>query len=186
MSLIVIIFIGISLAMDASAVSICKGLAMKKINYFKAVVIGLYFGIFQALMPLIGFFLGSKCERFITNIDHWIAFILLFIIGINMIREALQKDEEKSNDSVSFKTMFPLAIATSIDAFAVGITFALLDANIFVSALIIGIVTFVLSFIGVIIGNAFGIKYKSKAEIFGGIVLIIIGLKVLIEHLFFM
>ncbi len=145
--------------------------------------IALYFGIFQAGMPIIGYFLGESFEELVTNIDHWIAFILLSFIGINMIREAFGTQEETSNDDTSFKTMIILAIATSIDALAVGITFAFLATNIWLTVSTIGIVTFLISAIGVIIGNKFGDKYEKRAEIFGGVVLILIGIKILIEHL---
>ena len=183
MGIVEIILIGVSLAMDAFAVSICKGLSMKKMNIKKAFIIGLYFGFFQALMPVIGYFLGSSFEHLITNIDHWIAFILLSFIGGNMIREAFGSDSENCNDKVNFKTMLPLALATSIDALAVGITFSFLDVEIFSSATIIGITTLIISIFGVKIGNKFGDKYEAKAEICGGVILILIGLKILLEHL---
>ena len=157
---------------------------MKKINWKKAIIIGLYFGIFQALMPMIGYFLGSAFESFVTNIDHWIAFILLALIGGNMIREALSKEEKDNyNDNVDFKTMVILAIATSIDALAIGITFAFLNVNLPLAVSIIGITTFIISLIGVKLENKFGSKYESKAGIAGGIVLILIGIKILLEHL---
>jgi putative Mn2+ efflux pump MntP len=184
MGIIEILLLAISLAMDAFAVSICKGLSMKKINWKKAIIIGLYFGIFQAIMPIIGYFLGTAFQGIVTNIDHWIAFILLSLIGGNMIREAFSEDESKNcNDNVDFKTMIVLAIATSIDALAVGITFAFLDVNMPIATSIIGIITFAVSIIGVKIGNKFGSKYENKAEITGGIILILIGLKILLEHL---
>ncbi len=184
MKIIEILLLGISLSMDAFAVSICKGLAMKKINWKKALIIGLYFGIFQALMPAIGYFLGSTFENLVTNIDHWIAFILLAFIGGNMIKEALAKEENNNcNDNVDFKTMLILAIATSIDALAIGITFAFLNVNLLLAITIIGITTFIISLIGVKLGNKFGRKYESKAGIMGGIILILIGLKILLEHL---
>ena len=176
------ILLGIGLAMDAFAVSICKGLSMKKIDYKKCTIVGIYFGLFQALMPLLGFYLGSTFKDLITSFDHWIAFGLLVLIGANMIRESFGKDES-SNDRVDFKTMLPLAIATSIDALAIGVTFSFLEVNIFRSIIIIGITTFVFSFVGVIIGNLFGSKYKKRAEIFGGIILILLGIKILLEHL---
>lgn len=183
MSIIEIIFIGISLAMDAFAVSICKGLSVKKMSYKNAIKCGLYFGIFQALMPLLGFLLGSTFKNIIEQIDHWIAFILLLIIGINMIKEAFDNDDKNKNDDMSFKTMLMLAIATSIDALAVGITFSFLEVNILMAIIIIGVITFIISFAGVAIGNIFGSKYENKAKIFGGVVLILIGLKILLEHL---
>lgn len=169
--------------MDAFAVSICKGLSMKKLDWKKAIIIALYFGIFQAVMPVIGYFLGTTFESLVTQIDHWIAFILLGIIGINMIKEAFSNDSENVNDKVDFKTMIILAIATSIDALAIGITFAFFKTNLLLAVIIIGIITFMLSLIGVKIGNKFGNKYEKKAEIFGGVILILIGVKILIEHL---
>ena len=183
MELISVLLIGVGLAMDAFAVSICKGLSMKKLEFKKAIIIALYFGIFQAGMPVIGYFLGTTFESFVTQIDHWIAFILLSLIGVNMIKEAFECDCENANDNVDFKTMVVLAIATSIDALAIGITFAFLKTNITLAAIVIGITTFVLSLIGVKIGNKFGNKYQKNAEIFGGIVLILIGAKILLEHL---
>lgn len=183
MSILEILLVSIGLAMDAFAVSICKGLAMQKMNWKKAIIIGLYFGIFQGVMPIIGYYLGVSFEDLVTSIDHWITFALLLLIGGNMIKEALDKSSEESNDDTGIKKMILLAIATSIDALAVGITFALLDINLKLSVLIIGIVTFILSIIGVKIGNKFGAKYKSKAEFIGGIILILIGIKILIEHL---
>lgn len=196
MTLFNLVLIAVGLSMDAFAVSICKGLAMKKISFQKALIVGLWFGVFQGGMPAIGYLLGINFEKYITAIDHWIAFILLAIIGGNMIKEALSKEEEKASDSLAVKEMFLLAIATSIDALAVGITFAflqedpienagLLTQNITIvpSVLIIGTITMVLSMVGVKIGNVFGLKYKSKAEITGGIILILIGLKILLEHL---
>lgn len=184
MGIIEILLLGVSLSMDAFAVSICKGLAMKKFNWKKAIIIGLYFGVFQAIMPIIGYFLGSTFEDFVTNVDHWIAFILLTLIGGNMIREALSKDKVNNyNDNVDLKTMSVLAIATSIDALAVGITFAFFNVNLILAVSIIGIITFVVSLVGTKLGNRFGSKYESKAGIAGGIVLIIIGIKILFEHL---
>ena len=183
MGFVEILLIAIGLGMDSFAVSKCKGLSMKKMSWKKALKIGLYFGIFQALMPAIGYLLGTNFESFITSIDHWIAFILLGIIGINMIKEAFSEDCEKINDDVDFKTMCVLGIATSIDALAIGITFAFLKVNLILALIIIGIVAFTLSFFGVKIGNVFGDKYQKKAEILGGIILILMGLKILLEHL---
>lgn len=184
MSFLDIFLIGVALSMDAFAVSICKGLSVKKAGVKHVLTVGVYFGGFQALMPMLGFLLGYKFESFITNIDHWIAFVLLAIIGGNMIREALGKDEDdKENDDFSFKAMLPLAVATSIDALAVGISFAFLGVDIVTAALLIGATTFVLSGVGIFVGNIFGSKYKSKAELAGGIVLILIGAKILLEHL---
>ena len=177
-----ILFIGAGLSMDAFAVSVCKGLAMKKMDIKKALICGLYFGVFQALMPLIGYLLGSGFKNVVSSIDHWIAFVLLGIIGINMIREA--KSCEVVNDSMDIKTMLTLAVATSIDALAIGVTFAFLKVNIVPAISIIGLITFVCSFLGVKLGSIFGEKLKSKAEIVGGVVLIMIGSKILIEHLF--
>ena len=183
MNFIDIFLIGVALSMDAFAVSICKGLSVKKVSARHVLTVGVYFGGFQALMPTLGFLLGYKFESFITNIDHWIAFVLLAIIGGNMIREALGKDEVEENGDFSFKAMLPLAVATSIDALAVGISFAFLGVDIVTAALLIGVTTFVLSGVGIFVGNIFGSKYKSKAELAGGIVLILIGLKILLEHL---
>lgn len=183
MSLIELLLISIGLAMDAFAVSICKGLSIKSFAFKKGILIGLYFGVFQGFMPLIGYLLGTSFEDVITSVDHWIAFVVLSLIGLNMIYESFSNDKESYNDKVDFKTMIPFAIATSIDALAVGITFAFLKVNILISVLLIGIITFILSFIGVKIGNKFGNKFDKKAQIIGGIILIIIGLKILFEHL---
>ena len=178
-----ILFIAIGLAMDAFAVSVCKGLSIKKINWKKIIIIALYFGVFQAVMPIFGFFLGSSLSGFVQKIDHWIAFILLLIIGANMVKESTDDELEKRNDKIDFKTMIILAIATSIDALAVGITFAFFNVNLLLAISIIGIITFILSIIGVIVGNKFGDKFQNKAELAGVIILIIIGLKILLEHL---
>lgn len=183
MGILSIIVIAIGLAMDAFAVSICKGLSMKKMSWKKGIIIGAYFGIFQALMPLVGYLLGIGFQDKVTGIDHWIAFVLLGIIGANMIKEALSKEEEGKNDSVDFKEMIVLAIATSIDALAVGITMAFLEVNIAIAITIIGIITFAISIIGVKIGNIFGNKYEKKAEFAGGVILILMGIKILLEHL---
>lgn len=183
MGAIEILLISIGLAMDAFAVSVCKGLAMKKMSWKKAIIIGLYFGIFQAVMPVIGYFLGTTFERFITNVDHWIAFILLVGIGINMVKEAFNKESENRNDNVDMKTMLVLSIATSIDALAIGITFACLKIHIVMPVITIGLITFIISVIGVKIGNQFGDKYGKKAEIMGGVILILLGIKILLEHL---
>ena len=183
MKLYEIIFISIGLAMDAFAVSICKGLSMKKINWKSTLIIAIYFGLFQAIMPVFGYLLGSSFSVIVQKLDHWIAFILLTIIGGNMIKESKDDEAEKRNDKVDFKTMILLAIATSIDALAVGVTFAFFFFFIFLSIIIIGIITLVLSFLGVIIGNRFGDKYQNSAEFAGGIILIFIGLKILLEHL---
>ena len=183
MGAIEILLISIGLAMDAFAVSVCKGLAMKKMSWKKAIIIGLYFGIFQAVMPVIGYFLGTTFERFITNVDHWIAFILLVGIGINMVKEAFDKESENRNDNVDVKTMLVLSIATSIDALAIGITFACLKIHIVMPVITRGLITFIISVIGVKIGNQFGDKYGKKAEIMGGVILILLGIKILLEHL---
>ena len=183
MGVIEIILVSISLAMDAFAVSICKGLSMKSMNWKKAIIIGLYFGIFQALMPVIGYFLGSSFSSLITNVDHWLVFALLLYIGGNMIKESFSKDDNASDDSVDFKTMLILAIATSIDALAVGITFAFLKINLLLAFSLIGVITFVLCIVGVKVGNRFGCKYESKAEFAGGLILILIGIRILLEHL---
>lgn len=184
---LVFFFMGVGLAMDAFAVSICKGLAMRKVNKKQALVIGLFFGGFQALMPFIGWLLGTSFEQYITSVDHWIAFGLLAYIGGKMIYEAIKPDEEDEigelDQPLDIKQMFILAIATSIDALAVGITFAFLNYPVIPAITIIGITTFVISIGGVYIGNFFGTKYKKKAEIAGGVILILIGLKILLEHL---
>lgn len=187
MNFIELILIAIGLSMDAFAVSVCQGLSMPKINYQKTLWIAIYFGGFQAIMPLIGWLLGSRFEQYIVNVDHWIAFGLLSIIGIQMVIEALKKDEDNLkkvySNRINHKELFLLSIATSIDALTVGITFACLQVDIVSSIVTIGICTFLLSIIGVIIGYKFGNKYKSKAEFLGGVILILIGLKVLLEHL---
>ena len=172
--------------MDAFAVSVCKGLAMPKCTFKKAAIVGLWFGGFQALMPAIGYVLGAQFQETIASIDHWIAFVLLALIGGNMIHEALDNDEEEADASLDVKTMFLLAVATSIDALAIGITFAFLKVNIIPAVCFIGIVTFIISFAGVKIGNIFGARYKNKAEIVGGVILILLGLKILLEHLGFL
>ena len=183
MGLLEFFILAVGLSMDAFAVSVCKGLAMPKITVKKAAVVGIWFGGFQALMPALGYLLGSQFKDSITAIDHWIAFILLGIIGGNMIREACSGECENESDSLDIKTMFLLAVATSIDALAVGITFAFLKVNIAAAVSFIGITTFIISAAGVKIGNIFGTKYKSKAELAGGIILILLGLKILLEHL---
>lgn len=188
MSLLELFIIAVGLSMDAFAVSICKGLAMEKISLKKAGIVGLYFGAFQAGMPLIGYYLGVQFQDKITAIDHWIALILLGIIGINMIRESRESAFEDAKDketdaSLDFKTMFGLAIATSIDALAVGVTFSFLNVHIAPAVTFIGVVTFALSMIGVKIGNVFGTIYKSKAEFAGGLILILMGVKIVLDHL---
>ena len=186
MGLIELFLIAVGLSMDAFAVSVCKGLAMPKCTFKKAAIVGLWFGGFQALMPAIGYVLGAQFQEAIASIDHWIAFVLLALIGGNMIHEALDNDEEEADASLDVKTMFLLAVATSIDALAIGMTFAFLKVNIIPAVCCIGIVTFIISFAGVKIGNVFGARYKNKAEIVGGVILILLGLKILLEHLGFL
>ena len=199
MGLLELFILAVGLSMDAFAVSICKGLALPKINLKSSVIVGLWFGFFQGFMPLIGYLLGVNFRQYIVSIDHWIAFVLLAFIGGNMIKEALSKDDEEEalgaeseycvatednmKEILGAKSMFLLAIATSIDALAMGVTFAFLNVNIVPAVCFIGIVTFSFSAVGVKIGNVFGLKYKSKAEIAGGIILILLGCKILIEHL---
>lgn len=186
MSLMEIFLIGIGLSMDAFAVAICKGLAMQKINYRHTTLIASYFGVFQALMPLIGWVLGSQFARYVTKFAPWIAFVLLALIGGNMIRESLgsEEEEEAEDDVIRHKELLVLAIATSIDALAVGVSFSMVSLSVSVgmAAALIGCTTFVISFGGVFIGNIFGAKYKNRAEFVGGAILILIGLKILLEH----
>lgn len=174
--------IAVGLSADAFAVAICKGLSVKKIEKKHALIVGLYFGGFQAFMPLIGYFLGSKFQSLITEFDHWLALILLAAIGINMIKESFE-DCDELDASFSFRSMLPMAVATSIDALAVGITFAFLNVNIIPAVSFIGVITFILSAIGLVIGNRFGARFKSKAELLGGIVLVLMGVKIVLEHL---
>ena len=174
--------IAVGLSMDAFAVAVCKGLSTPKVEGKHACTVGLYFGGFQALMPLLGYLLGSRFRVWIESVDHWIAFILLAMIGLNMIRES-RGEAEQVDASLSVKAMVPLAVATSIDALAVGISFAFLNVKIVPAVLLIGVITFALSALGVKLGNVFGMKYKSKAELLGGVVLILMGLKILLEHL---
>lgn len=189
MTIFDIVLLAISLSMDAFAVSLCKGLAMDKLKIRHCLTVGAWFGSFQALMPLLGYLLGSTFADKITSIDHWIAFVLLLIIGANMIKEALsKKDEEESvNGSLGFKTMFVMAVATSIDALAVGVSFAFTEFEtnyfVYIAFALIGLITFAISAVGVKVGNIFGTKYKSKAELAGGIILILLGLKILLEGL---
>lgn len=183
MSIITLFTLAVGLAMDAFAVAICKGLAIKKVTVKKIVIVGLWFGGFQAIMPLLGYALGVQFEDKIRAIDHWISFALLLVIGLNMIKEAIFSKEENADESLAVKTMFILAIATSIDALAVGVTFAFLKVNILVAVAFIGIITFIMAAIGVKAGNVFGVKYKSKAEMAGGLILIFLGTKILLEHL---
>lgn len=184
MNIVELLLIAVGLSMDAFAVSICKGLSVPKVKIKHFIITGLWFGGFQALMPAIGYLLGSTFEQYITSVDHWVAFILLGIIGANMIRESLSNEEEDTDASFGFKTMLIMAIATSIDALAIGITFALLpDVNIILAVVLIGVTTFLLSGAGLKIGNVFGSRFKSKAEFAGGVILILLGLKILLEHL---
>lgn len=183
MSYIEIILVALGLSMDAFAVAVCKGLAIKKINFKQMLIVGLWFGGFQALMPALGYILGTTFSQYIDTFDHWIAFGLLCIIGINMIREAFSKEEDKDDDSLGFRTMLLMAIATSIDALAVGVTFAFLHVNLLIAVLAIGVITLVVSCVGVKIGNVFGVKFKKPAELVGGGILILLGIKILLEHL---
>lgn len=187
MGIFEIIILAVSLSMDAFAVALCKGLAIKKINLKSCLTVGLWFGIFQGVMPLIGYLLGNTFADKITAIDHWIAFILLALIGANMIKEALSKECDSCNDSLGFKSMLIMAIATSIDALAIGVSFAFTEFKasylVYIAFILIGIITCTLSAIGVKIGSIFGVKYKSKAELIGGIILIILGFKILLEGL---
>jgi putative Mn2+ efflux pump MntP len=180
MGLLELFVLAVGLSMDAFAVSICKGLSLGKIKAKHMCIAGAWFGGFQALMPLIGYFLGSFFAEAITKYDHWIAFVLLVLIGGNMIKEAFGKEEELNN-AMDVKTMFLLAVATSIDALAVGVTFAFLQVQIVPAIIFIGAVTFAFSAVGIKIGSIFGTKYKSKAEFIGGVILILIGLKILLE-----
>jgi putative Mn2+ efflux pump MntP len=184
MSFVELLLIAIGVSMDAFSVSLCKGLTTKRFSWRMALTCGLWFGLFQALMPIIGYIFGSQFQHLIVNIDHWIAFGLLSIIGINMIHEAFaDKESHKQSRALDFKTMFLLAIATSIDALAVGVSFACIQVELWSSVALIGFTTFMLSIVGVKIGNAFGSKFEKNAELFGGIILILIGLKILLEHL---
>ena len=184
MPFVELFIIAVGLSMDAFAVAICKGLSLDRFSAKKSLIVGAYFGFFQGFMPLLGYTLGVNFQDSISAIDHWIAFVLLFIIGFNMIREAFQEDNTCDlDDSLNFKNMITLAIATSIDALAIGITFAILKVNIIISASLIGIVTFIISIIGVNIGFKFGCKFKSKAECTGGVILILMGTKILFSHL---
>ena len=178
------LLLAVGLSMDAFAVSVCKGLAMKKATLKAELTCGVWFGGFQALMPVIGFFLGALFADAIEAFDHWVAFILLAIIGVNMLKEALSQEEETASADMCVKTMFIMAVATSIDALAVGISLAMAGSvNILASALLIGVCTFLLSAIGVKIGNVFGSRYEKKAQMAGGIILILLGVKILMEHL---
>lgn len=185
MGLLELFLLAVGLSMDAFAVALCKGLCMQRLDKRQATLIASFFGGFQALMPVIGWFLGTQFERYITSVDHWVAFGLLAIIGISMLKEAFSREEEEVDCTVKqdIKGLFLLAIATSIDALAVGITFAFLKVNVLSAVLLIGCTTFVLSFIGVWAGHRFGLKYQKKAQMAGGAVLILMGLKILLDHL---
>ena len=182
MSFVEMLLIAVGLAMDAFAVSVCKGLSVKQLELKYSTLAGLYFGGFQFMMPVIGYLLGSRFEMAIKSVDHWIAFGLLAVIGINMIHEAFS-DDEKLDDDFGVKNMLLMAIATSIDALAVGISFACLGVEILPAAGMIGIITFILSAFGIRIGHTFGTRYKARAEFAGGLILCFIGLKILLEHL---
>ena len=188
MGFLELFLIAVGLSMDAFAVAVCTGLSMQQRSLKKSMIVGLYFGSFQAVMPLIGYFLGSQFADKIVELDHWVAFILLAFIGARMIKESFEKDNIDCIDcieeevSLDFKTMFPLAVATSIDALAVGISFAFLSVRILPAVTFIGVTTFLLSMLGVRIGNAFGARFEKKAELLGGVILILIGLKILLEH----
>lgn len=184
MSIIELLLIAVGLSADAFAVSICKGLSVEKVKVKHYFIVGAWFGGFQALMPAIGYLIGSAFEKYITAVDHWVAFALLVFLGVKMIIEAFKKGDEEVSSSFGFKAMFVLALATSIDALAVGVTFALLpNVNIVFAVLFIGVITFVLSAAGLKIGNAFGAKFKNKAEIVGGAILVLTGVKILLSHL---
>ena len=183
MGFVELLLLSVGLGMDAFAVSVCKGISMKKMNWKITCIIGLYFGGFQALMPVLGYFLGSTFESVISNLDHWIAFGLLAIIGGNMIKDAFSKECDSFDDDVRFKAMIVLAIATSIDALAVGITFAFLKVNLILAISMIGVITFILAIVGTKVGNRFGDKYEKKAEFVGGVILILLGIKILLEHM---
>ena len=188
MGLLELFILAVGLSMDAFAVSVCKGLSVPRAGAGECCIAGVWFGGFQALMPLLGYLLGSRFKNYITSVDHWIAFVLLLIIGVNMIREALGKEEDgevcpKEENPFAFKTMLMLAVATSIDALAVGITFAFLQVRLLGAVLLIGCTTFLISLAGVRLGSRFGEKSRAKAERIGGIILILLGTKILLEHL---
>lgn len=183
MNLVSVFLVGVGLSMDAFAAAICKGLAIRKNLLEKSIVVALFFGVFQALMPFIGYLLGSIFAEKLQAVDHWIAFVLLSIIGVNMIRESRDKTCTIEEDKLDLKNLFMLAIATSIDALAVGVSFAFLKIKISLAVFVIGITTFVISFFGVRIGKVFGVTLKDKAEITGGLILILLGVKILVEHL---
>lgn len=188
MEILELLLIGVSLSMDAFAVSLCQGLSMPRLNWRHAAVIALFFGGFQALMPAIGWLLGSQFAGYIQSFDHWVAFVLLLLIGGNMVREAFSPEEEEEDgcsagERLDLKRLFLMAVATSIDALAIGVTFAFLEVKILEAASVIGVTTFVISLAGVAIGNYFGTRYQKRAEITGGVILILLGTKILLEHL---
>ena len=183
MGIIELLLIAVGVSMDAFAVSICKGLSSRKIRPSDALSAGLWFGGFQALMPVLGFYLGVSFADFVADVDHWIAFVLLGIIGAKMIKESFENDSFELTADFSWRSMLPMAVATSIDALAIGVSFAFLKVDIWTAILLIGVTTAVFSGAGVLIGNVFGCRYKSKAELAGGIILVLIGLKILITHL---
>ena len=183
MSFLELLLVAVGLSMDAFAVAVCRGLEMRRIDYRQALLIAVFFGGFQALMPVVGYLLGAGFEHYISAFDHWIAFALLAFIGGKMIWEAVRGGEEEQPQELDLKMLLMMAVATSIDALAVGITFAFLRMDILSSALTIGATTFLISFGGVAAGNRFGARYKKKAEITGGVVLVLIGVKILLEHL---
>ncbi|WP_295748385.1 manganese efflux pump MntP family protein [uncultured Oscillibacter sp.] len=184
MNMFELFLIAVGLSMDAFAVSVCKGLSVQRLSPRHYLLTGAWFGGFQALMPTAGFLLGSTFEQYIVSFDHWVAFLLLAFIGGNMVKESSSQDEEHHDGSFSVRTMFLLAVATSIDALAVGVTFALLpDVHIASAVSLIGVTTFLLSALGLKVGNVFGLRYKARAELAGGVILILIGLKILLEHL---
>ena len=185
MGILEIFLVGVGLSMDAFAVSVCKGLKMRRLSPGQTAVIALFFGGFQALMPLIGWLLGRQFETYITNIDHWVVFVLLAFIGGKMIVDAIREEEGVSDGGNAFdiRELLVLAVATSIDALAVGISFAFLQMSIWVPISLIGVTTFVLSAIGVFIGHKFGARWESRAELAGGVILVLIGLKILLEHM---
>ncbi len=189
MGVIELLLIALGLSADAFAVSLCKGLGMHKLNIKVAAIIAFFFGLFQAVMPLLGYILASRFRGYVESFDHWIAFALLALLGIKMLTEALKKPDISEGKAcptdLRLGELLLLSLATSIDALAVGITFALLSVNLFLASATIGLTTFTLSFCGVLIGHRFGIRFKKSAEIAGGVILILIGLKVLADHLFF-
>ena len=189
MSVLEMFILALGLAMDAFAVAVCKGLAMPRLSFDQAACVGLWFGGFQAAMPLLGYFLGAQFSSAISGVDHWIAFVLLALIGGNMLREALahrspvQAEPSAGDASLSWKPMLTMAVATSIDALAVGLTFAFLQVRLLPAVTLIGAVTLLLSMLGVKLGHVFGVKYRAKAEMAGGIILVLLGAKILLEHL---